>query len=236
MMILSRRDALRERTSPVRFSLRFRWEESKNRLPSMNGGVTMKGEVPIPVLANYFRVPQSGGLPVDYPGRDLLLQARIANISKNGVYIVTQHPQPLGAEFPVTFQLPDSDEQITAECVVRWSTRSRPRESKPGHSGMGLEFVRLSKKDRRNVERFVRDFLTHMRARSVASNDSSTVEEFASEPPVLPINRNRLPPQSSSARRRAEPPPLASAPPAHSQRPERSIQSDLDELVADFTE
>lgn len=120
----------------------------------------MKGEVPIPVLANYFRVPYRGGIPVDYPGRDVLLQSRITNISKNGVFVVTGNPLPVGSQFAITFQIPETKEAVSAECVVRWSTED---DQERDVRGMGLEFVRIARKDRKALERMIKDFLTGMR-------------------------------------------------------------------------
>lgn len=120
----------------------------------------MKGEVPIPVLANYFRVPYPGGIPVDYPGRDVLLQSRITNISKNGVFVVTANPLPQGSQFEIHFQVPGTQQSIRAECVVRWSSEAKGGGSP---SGMGLEFTRIARKDRKTVDRMIKDFLTEMR-------------------------------------------------------------------------
>ncbi|MEO1482144.1 MAG: PilZ domain-containing protein [Myxococcota bacterium] len=125
----------------------------------------MKGEVPIPVLANYFRVPYRGGIPIDYPGRDVLLQSRITNVSKNGVFVVTQNPLPKGSQFEVSFQLPGTSKPIQAECVVRWSTDTGA-DARPGVSGMGLEFTRIGRKDRKSLEKMVKEFISDIRSRA----------------------------------------------------------------------
>lgn len=125
----------------------------------------MKGEVPIPVLANYFRVPYRGGIPIDYPGRDMLLQSRITNVSKNGVFVVTRNPLPKGSQFEVSFQLPGTSRPIQAECVVRWSTDSAA-EGRRGVTGMGLEFTRIARKDRKSLEKLVKEFIADIRSRA----------------------------------------------------------------------
>ncbi len=138
---------------------------------------SMKGEVPIPVLASYFRVPYPGGIPVDYPGRDVLLQSRITNISKNGVFVVTGNPLPKGSQFEIRFQIPETRQPIHAECVVRWSSEAK---SDGAPSGMGLEFTRIGRRERKAVEKMIKDFLTEMRRKGA--------EIPVLKPPLAPVN------------------------------------------------
>lgn len=125
----------------------------------------MKGEIPISVLSRYFRVPSTQGLSVDYPGRDMLLRSRITNVSNTGVFITTSNPLPRGAEFDITFKLPTSKSAITATCIVRWSTAHEGGEKpmKRALSGMGLEFTKIGRREKKAVEKYVKEFLTRMR-------------------------------------------------------------------------
>ncbi|MEO0813241.1 MAG: TIGR02266 family protein, partial [Myxococcota bacterium] len=145
------------------------------------------------VLANYFRVPYRGGIPVDYPGRDVLLQSRITNISKNGVFVVTGNPLPKGSQFEISFQIPGTKQPVTAECVVRWSNED---EDEKGIRGMGLEFTQISRKDRKAVERMVKEFLTEMRKKGAAARGSAPDAPGPNEVPASP--KTEIPPATPS--------------------------------------
>ena len=127
----------------------------------------MKGEIPIAVLSRYFRVPSRQFIAADYPGRDMLLKSRITNISNNGVFISTPNPMARGSEFEVNFAIPSSKTPITALCVVRWSTSNNDAASNFAQ-GMGLEFVKIARKDKKAIERYIREFLTEMRKKAAA--------------------------------------------------------------------
>jgi uncharacterized protein (TIGR02266 family) len=127
----------------------------------------VKSEIPIAVLSRYFRVPSRQYIAPDYPGRDVLLKSRITNISNNGVFISTPNPMPRGSEFDVTFTLPEQKTAITATCIVRWST-GKSDESSSFAQGMGLEFVKIARKDKKAIERYIRAFLTKMRKKAAA--------------------------------------------------------------------
>jgi uncharacterized protein (TIGR02266 family) len=127
----------------------------------------VKGEIPIAVLSRYFRVPSRQFIAPDYPGRDVLLKSRITNISNNGVFISTPNPMPRGSEFDLSFVLPSSKSPITATCIVRWSTSNNEAASNFAQ-GMGLEFLKISRKDKKAIERYIREFLTEMRKKAAA--------------------------------------------------------------------
>jgi uncharacterized protein (TIGR02266 family) len=126
----------------------------------------VKGEIPIAVLSRYFRVPSREVIAPDYPGRDVLLKCRVTNISNNGVFISTANPMPRGSEFDVSFVLPNTKTRISATCVVRWSTASADSTAGAFAQGMGLEFVKIARKDKKAIERYIRDFLTNMRQKA----------------------------------------------------------------------
>ncbi len=135
----------------------------------------MKGEIPIAVLSRYFRVPSRVFIAADYPGRDVLLKSRITNISNNGVFISTPNPMPRGSELDVTFTLPEQKTPIAATCIVRWSTSTND-DSSSFAQGMGLEFVKIARKDKKAIERYIRDFLTSMRKKAAADRASELAQ------------------------------------------------------------
>lgn len=121
--------------------------------------------IPIKELSRYFRVP-SRGIPVDYPGREVMLRSRITNISSNGVFIHTATPFAAGSTVEITFQLPTLKTPIRATCVVRWSTAGNVVEP-PGvvdPEGMGLEFTKISRRSKKAVERYIEEYLTRIRS------------------------------------------------------------------------
>jgi uncharacterized protein (TIGR02266 family) len=121
----------------------------------------VENEIPVSVLSRYFRVP-TGGIAVDYPGRELLLGSRITNLSLNGVFIRTGKPLDEGTQVTIEFRLPGVKQSIKADAIVRW--RASGEESGSGDAtGMGLEFTKLGKRDQKAIERYVRAFIERMR-------------------------------------------------------------------------
>lgn len=120
-------------------------------------------EIPLAVLMRYFRVP-TGPLPVDYPGREVLLGSRITNISVSGVFVSTQKPLAEGTELAISFRLPNGTTDINVDTVVRWcKTKESKHKDQDLGMGMGLEFTRIARKDLKAVQKFVKEFLTRMR-------------------------------------------------------------------------
>ncbi len=121
-------------------------------------------EIPLRELSRYFRVP-AGGIPVDYPGREVLLKSRITNISQNGVFIHTQSPFAPGATIDISFRLPTLDRAIRASCVVRWSTAlsAEGRHLDYKLDGMGLEFSKIGRPDRKAIADYIADYLMRIR-------------------------------------------------------------------------
>lgn len=142
----------------------------------------MKGQIPIAVLSRYFRVPSRQFIAADYPGRDVLLKSRITNISNNGIFVSCNNPMPRGSEFEVTFQVPGEKGSVTALCVVRWSTVTAQEEGGPtAAQGMGLEFVKIARKDKKTIEKYIRGFLTTMRKKATSSGDADESDDTPDE-------------------------------------------------------
>jgi uncharacterized protein (TIGR02266 family) len=125
-------------------------------------------EVPLDELKRYFRVPSARGLPVDYPGRGILLESRITNVSSKGVFIATNSPFAAGSRVRIEFKLPDVDRTLAADCVVRWSSATNPEDRPPDYDveGMGLEFTKISRKDKKALEQYITEFVKRMRSGS----------------------------------------------------------------------
>lgn len=126
---------------------------------------TRKSEVPIGVLKEYFRVP-IGEVPVHYVGRPMLLGSVITNISTTGVFIRTPKPLEKGTELEISFHLPNTKTEIRTKAVVRWSSGSDVKGGKRDATepqGMGVQFVKLSSKQKKIVDKYVEDFLSRMR-------------------------------------------------------------------------
>jgi len=116
-------------------------------------------------LAQFFRVPIY--VPVDYDGREILRPCRITNLSVNGVFIATGKPLPLGTRVELRFQLPGQRALLTVTGTVRWSRGSPQRERPVSGSaiGMGVEFDKLSRGQKKSIYEFIRGFIAEMRAK-----------------------------------------------------------------------
>jgi uncharacterized protein (TIGR02266 family) len=75
------------------------------------------------------------------------------DISEGGLFISTYNIQPAGAVLDIEFNLPDSDDPIRVQAVVRWVREPSPTIETPG---IGVQFVDLTPADRRRIERFVK--------------------------------------------------------------------------------
>ena len=129
-------------------------------------------QIPIEELSRYFRVP-SRGIVVDYPGREILFASRITNISRHGVFVRTKSPFAKMSRIDIAFCLPTSPRALHASCVVRWSTASDPSERPSGYpvEGMGLEFTRIARQDRKAIETYIEQYLTRIRAPGKSAED-----------------------------------------------------------------
>ncbi len=116
-------------------------------------------------LAQFFRVPVY--IPVDYDGREMLLACRLTNLSVNGAFIATRKPLPLGTKIDLRFQLPGERALLSVASTVRWS-RGSPQKDRPVAGvaiGMGLEFDKLTRGQRKAIFEFIKGFINEMRTR-----------------------------------------------------------------------
>lgn len=87
-------------------------------------------------------------LKVRYPSLDDFIEDYTANISIGGCFLQSTQVFEMGQTFELTLQLPDGHE-IQTQAVVRWiSTDSE-------FSGVGVQFVVISQRDQRLIERLV---------------------------------------------------------------------------------
>ena len=84
--------------------------------------------------------------------------AFIVNINVLGVYIAHDEMPTMGQLVRVTFNVPDSEIELSLEGTVAWLN---PRQQHPVHSlppGFGVQFRGLSAGDTRSIERVIADY------------------------------------------------------------------------------
>ena len=73
------------------------------------------------------------------------------DISRGGMFIVTDQVVPVGQSIKVDVVHPDTHERFVIECVVRRAMRD------PGRTGLGVEFVDLDEDRRARFQQFIED-------------------------------------------------------------------------------
>jgi uncharacterized protein (TIGR02266 family) len=108
-------------------------------------------------LRRYTRV--FGGFAVLYmsSGDSKWCKGEIFNLSREGAFVETSSPLPVGAKVRLQFRLPLAKETIELRAEV---ARVNPPSSKGAPPGMGLKFTHLTHRDEDSLTRF----LTHKRA------------------------------------------------------------------------
>jgi len=87
-------------------------------------------------------------LKVRYPSLNDFIEDYTANISIGGCFLHSNQVFEMGQTFDLTLQLPDGHE-IQTQAVVRWVSTD------PGFAGVGVQFVVISRRDQRLIERLV---------------------------------------------------------------------------------
>ena len=93
-------------------------------------------------------VRQSISLKVRYPSLDEFLEDYTANISIGGCFLQSQQSFEQGQQLELTLELPDGHE-IQTQAVVRWVS------TEPNFTGVGVQFVVISKRDQRLIARLI---------------------------------------------------------------------------------
>jgi len=90
------------------------------------------------------RIPVA--VPISFQAGGVIAGARTQDLGRGGVAIRTMEPLPLGTMIELTFRLPGSSRDITAEGRVAWSDR---------RVGMGVQFEKLSSEAQQVLNAFV---------------------------------------------------------------------------------
>lgn len=75
------------------------------------------------------------------------------NISRGGMFIRTPNPLPPGSNLKIYFSIPEAEEEIFVEGIVRWKADPTDPNVLPG---MGVEITYIDEKSRRILDEFVR--------------------------------------------------------------------------------
>jgi len=91
-------------------------------------------------------------LTLMYKDRKAFVKAYTSNISKGGLFIMTEHPLKQGEQFLLRLQLPDLPEPINITCEVLWARKQTDSEKKP--PGMGVKFSKMTKRDNQTLNQY----------------------------------------------------------------------------------
>ena len=75
------------------------------------------------------------------------------NITREGIFVPTVNPKPIGFRTKVRLLLPRLKTVIEGEIEVVWSREYDPRKSKKA-SGMGIKFIDLPEESKRQIDAF----------------------------------------------------------------------------------
>ena len=76
------------------------------------------------------------------------------NITREGLFVSTLNPRPVGEKIRVRFELPRIGSQIEGEIEVVWSLEYDPRK-RAQTTGMGMRFVDLPEEKKRQIDAFI---------------------------------------------------------------------------------
>ena len=91
-------------------------------------------------------------LTLMFKDRKSFVKAYTGNISKGGLFIMTEHPLKQGEQFLLRLQLPDLPEPINITCEVLWVRKQTESEKKP--PGMGVKFSKMTKRDNQILNQY----------------------------------------------------------------------------------
>lgn len=92
-------------------------------------------------LRQHPRLPVN--LPATYSSANLIIDARVTNLSQAGIFLRCSAVDPIGTQAEVTISLSDQATTLVVSGEVIWSCALADRPS-----GMGLRFGELSKQTR----------------------------------------------------------------------------------------
>lgn len=95
-------------------------------------------------------------ISVAYKDRKSFIKAYTSNIGAGGLFIKTENALKKGETFLLMLQLPGLREPLKINCEVVWS-RAREEASETRPPGMGVKFGAMSEKDKKILEKYLRD-------------------------------------------------------------------------------
>ena len=91
-------------------------------------------------------------LSLTFKDRKSFVKAYTDNISKGGLFIMTERPLKQGEQFLLKLQVPDLPEPIKLNCEVSWVREQTDTEKRP--PGMGVKFCKMTKKDNQALNQY----------------------------------------------------------------------------------
>jgi CRP/FNR family cyclic AMP-dependent transcriptional regulator len=96
-------------------------------------------------------------LTLRFKDRKSFVKAYTGNISKGGLFIMTEHPLKQGEEFLLRFELPGLPEPINITSEVLWVREQSNSEKRP--PGMGVKFSKMTKRDNQILNRYFQSLI-----------------------------------------------------------------------------
>ncbi len=91
-------------------------------------------------------------LSLMFKDRKSFIKAYTGNISKGGLFIMTERPLNQGEQFLLKLQVPDLPEPIKLNCEVSWVREQSDIEKRP--PGMGVKFSKMTKRDNQILNQY----------------------------------------------------------------------------------
>ncbi|MBW2017445.1 MAG: TIGR02266 family protein [Deltaproteobacteria bacterium] len=89
-------------------------------------------------------------LSLTFKDKGAFIRAYTANINQKGLFIKTDHPLPEGDTFQLKLNLPGLEDALIIKSEVVW-VRRPGTDSTSGPPGMGIRFLEMEEKARRNL-------------------------------------------------------------------------------------
>jgi len=91
-------------------------------------------------------------LSLMFKDRKSFVKAYTDNISRGGLFIMTERPLKQDEQFLLKLQVPDLPEPIKVNCEVSWVREQTDTEKRP--PGMGVKFCKMTKKDNQVLNQY----------------------------------------------------------------------------------
>ncbi len=91
-------------------------------------------------------------LSLMFKDRKSFIKAYTGNISRGGLFIMTERPLKEGEQFLLKLQVPDLPEPIKVNCEVSWVREQSDIEKRP--PGMGVKFSKMTKRDNQILNQY----------------------------------------------------------------------------------